>query len=113
MMRTKETPRGASKAHRPRGMSAATFPGRGRGRSDPEEQLTEDLEEIDDAVLLKVLEDADKPQEGEPSTSKSIGKKGEAQAQATEEATAPSEETPPDPTQDEQGSTQGLLRLSV
>ena len=58
--------------------------------SDIVRQLNEDLP--------KVLEDADKPKEGEPSTSKSIAKEGEAQAQATEGAQAPPEETPPDPT---------------
>ena len=78
-------------------MAAATFQGRGRGRGDPEEQFTDDPEEIADEDLPKVLEDADKPEEGEPSTSKSIGKKGEAQAQATEEELAAPEETPPDP----------------
>ena len=97
-MRTKQTARGRGKAPRPGGMAAATFPGRGRGRGDPEEQFTDDPEEIADEDLPKVLEDADKPREGEPSTSKSIGKEGEAQAQATEGAQAPPEETPPDPT---------------
>ena len=97
-MRTKQTARGGGKAPRPGGMVAATFPGRGRGRGDPEEQFTDDPEEIADEDLPKVLEDADKPKEGEPSTSKSVGKEGEAQAQATEGAQAPPEETPPDPT---------------
>ena len=92
-MRTKQTPRGGSKVHRPGGMAAATFPGRGRGGGDPEEQFADDPEEVADEDLPKVLEDADKPKEGEPSTSK----KGEAQAQATEGAPAPPEETPLDP----------------
>ena len=96
-MRTKQTPRGGSQAHRPGGMAAATFPSRGRGRGDSGEQF-DDPQEIADMDLPKVLEDADKPKEGEPSTSKSRGKKGEAQAQATEGALAPPEETPPDPT---------------
>ena len=48
-----------------------------------------------DEDLPMVLEDADKPKEGKPSASKSVGK---AQTQATEEAAAPPEETPPDPT---------------
>ena len=97
-MRTKQTARGGSKAPRPGGMAATTFQGRGRGRGDPGEQFTDDPEEIADKDLPKVLEDADKSKEGELSTSKSIGKKGEAQAQATEGALAPPEETPPDPT---------------
>ena len=48
-----------------------------------------------------MLEDADKPKRGEPSTSKSVGKEGEAQAegQAVEGAQAPPEEIPPAPTQ--------------
>ena len=100
-MRYKQTPRGGSRSHRPGGMAAATFQGRGRGRGrgrgDPEEQFADDQEEIADEDLPKVLEDADKPEEGEPSTSKSVGKKGEALAQATERAPAPPEETPPDP----------------
>ena len=79
-------------------MTAATFRGRGRGIGDPEEQFADDPEEFADEDLPKVLEDADKPEEGEPSTSKSVGKKSETQAQATEGAPAPPEETPPDPT---------------
>ena len=65
-MRFKQTPRGGSRTHRPGGMAAATF--RGRGRGDPEEQFADDPEEIADEDLPKVLEDADKPEEGEPST---------------------------------------------
>ena len=98
MTRTKQTARGGGQAPRPRGMVATTFQARGRGRGDPEEQFADDPEEVVDEDLLKVLEDADKPKEGEPSTSKSVGKEGEAQAQATEGAQAPPEETPPDPT---------------
>ena len=79
-------------------MAATTFQARGRGRGDPEEQFADDPEEVADEDLLKVLEDADKPKEGEPSTSKSVGKEGEAQAQATEGAQAPPEDTPLDPT---------------
>ena len=97
-MRFKQTPRGGSKSHQPGGMATATFTGRGRG--NPEAQFADDPEEdIMDEDLPKVLEDADKPEEGEPSTSKSVGKTGEtqAQAQAAEEAAAPPEETPPDP----------------
>ena len=47
-----------------------------------------------------MLEDAELPKEGKPSTSKSKGKTGEQPAQATEGAQAPPEEiTPgPDPT---------------
>ena len=45
-----------------------------------------------------MLEDAKKPKEGEPGTSKSVSKIGKTVAQATEEAEAAPEETPPDPT---------------
>ena len=99
MVKIKQTPRGASSSHRPAGMAAATFTGTGRGRGEPEEQfrdtLGEDTEDSQD--FLMVLEDADQPQEGEPSTSKSEGKTGKPAAQATEGAEAPPEETPPDP----------------
>ena len=79
-------------------MAAATFTGRGRGTGNPEEQLVDALEEdIEDKDLPKVLEDTDQPMEGKPGTSKSEGKTGETVAQATEEAEAPPEETPPDP----------------
>ena len=53
-----------------------------------------DTEDID---LPKVLEDAEPPKKGKPSTSKSEGKTGEQPAQVTEGAQAPPEETPPDP----------------
>ena len=49
------------------------------------------------AKTPRVLEDADRPKEAEPSTSKSEGKTGKPAAQATEGAEAPPEETPPDP----------------
>ena len=99
MVKIKQTPRGGSSSHQPVGMAAATFTGRGRGRGEPKEQfrdtLGEDTEDSQD--FPKVLEDADQPQEGEPSTSKSEGKTGKPAAQATEGAEAPPEETPPDP----------------
>ena len=100
MTRTKQTARGGSSAPRPGGMATARFPGTGRGRGDPEEHFADDLEDIVDEDLPKVLEDADKPKGGEPSTSKSVGKEGEAQAQgqAAEGAQAPPEGIPPDPT---------------
>ena len=95
-MKLKQTP--GSKSHRPVGMAAATFTGRGRGTGDPEEQFIDAPEEdIEDEDLQKVLEDADQPMECEPGTSKSGGKRGETVAQATEKAEAPPEETPPDP----------------
>ena len=99
-MKTKQTARGGSSAPRSAGMAVATFPGRGRGRGEPEEQFAVDPEDITDEDLPDVLEDADKPKGGEPSTSKSVGKEGEAQAQgqAAEGAQAPPEQTPPDPT---------------
>ena len=77
-------------------MALATFQGRGRGRGDPEGQFADDPEDIEDVDLPKVLEDAEKPEEGGPSSSKSGGKEGTAQA--AEGAPAPPEETPPDPT---------------
>ena len=98
MVRTKQTARGSS-APRPGGMATARFAGAGRGRGDPEEQFADDLLDIMDEDLPNVLEDADKPKGGEPSTSKSVGKEGEAQTegQATEGAQAPPEGIPPAP----------------
>ena len=98
MVRTKQTARG-SKAPRPGGMTTAKFAGRGRG--DPEEQFADDPFDIADEDLPDVLEDADKPKGGEPSTSKPVGKEGEAQTegQAAEGAQAPPEEIPPAPMQ--------------
>ena len=72
MVRTKQTARGSS-APRPRCMATARFAGRGRG--DPEAQFADDPLDIADKDLPDVLEDADKPKGGEPSTSKSVGKK--------------------------------------
>ena len=94
MVRTKQTARG-SKAPRPGGMATAKFTGRGRG--DPEEQFADDPFDIADEDLPNVLEDADKLKGGEPSTSKSVGKEGEAQTegQAAEGAQAPPEGIPP------------------
>ena len=96
MVRTKQTARG-SKAPRPGGMATAKFAGRGRG--DPETQFADDPFNITDDDLPDVLEDADKPKGGEPSTSKSVGKEGEAQTkgQAAEGAQAPPEGIPPAP----------------
>ena len=80
-------------------MATARFAGRGRG--DPEVQFADDPFDIADEDLPDVLEDADKPKGGDPSTSKSVGKEGEAQTegQATEGAQAPPEGIPPAPTQ--------------
>ena len=78
MVRTKQTARG-SKAPRPGGMTTAKFAGRGRGRGDAEEQFPDDPFNIADEDLPDILEDADKPKGGEPSTSKPVGKEGEAQ----------------------------------
>ena len=96
MVKTKQTVRG-SKAPRPDGMATARFAGRGRG--DPEEQFADDPFDIVDEDLPDVLEDTDKPKGGEPSTSKSVGKEGEAQTegQAAEGAQAPPEGIPPAP----------------
>ena len=88
MVKTKQTPRGSS-SHRPEGMAVATFEKQHRGIPGEDTEL--------DIDLPKVLEDAEPPKEGEPSTSKSEGKTGEQPAQATEGAQAPNEETPPDP----------------
>ena len=80
-------------------MATARFPGAGRGRGEPEVQFADDPLDIVDEDLPNVLEDADKPKGGEPSTRKSVGKEGEAQTegQATEGAQAPPEEIPPAP----------------
>ena len=98
MVRTKQTARGSS-APRPGGMATARFAGAGRGRGDPEAQFADDPIDIADEDLPNVLEDADKLKGGEPSTSKSVGKEGEAQTegQATEGAQAPPEGIPPAP----------------
>ena len=98
MVRTKQTARGSS-TPQPGGMATAKFAGRGRG--DPEAQFADDSFNITDKDLPDVLEDADKPKGGEPSTSKSVGKEGEPQTegQAAEGAQAPPEEIPPAPTQ--------------
>ena len=93
MVKTKQTARGGSSSQQPEGMATAAF------QDDPEEQFgdapDEDIEE--DIDLPKVLEDAEQPKEGKPSTSKSEGKTGEQLAQATEGAQAPPEEIPPVP----------------
>ena len=98
MVKTKQTARGSS-VPRPGGMATARFAGRGRG--NPEAQFADDPFDIADEDLPDVLEDADKPKGGDPSTSKSVGKEGEAQTegQAAEGAQAPPEEIPPAPTQ--------------
>ena len=74
-------------------MATARFPGAGRSGGEPEAQFADDQLDIVDEDLPNVLEDADKPKGGEPSTRKSVGKEGEAQAegQATEGAQAPPE----------------------
>ena len=109
MVRTKQTARG-SKAPRPGGMTTAKFAGRGRG--DPEVQFADDPFDITDEDLPDVLEDADKPKGGEPSTSKPVGKEGEAQieGQAAEGAQAPPEEIPPAPIPDPTAPLPGTSR---
>ena len=99
MVRTIQTAIGC-KGSRSGGMTTAKFAGRGRG--DPEEQFADDPFDIVDEDLPDVLEDADKPNGGEPSTSKPVGKEGEAQTkgQATEGAQAPPEVIPPAPIPD-------------
>ena len=92
-------------------MTAAKFAGRGRG--DPEAQFADDLFDIADEGLPDMLEDVDKPKGGGPSTSKSVGKEGEAQieGQAAEGAQAPPEGIPPatipDPTAPLPGTSTG------
>ena len=78
-------------------MATARFAGRGRG--NPEAQFADDPLDIADEDLPDMLEDADKLKGGEPNTSKSVGKEGEAQTkgQATEGAQAPPEGIPPAP----------------
>ena len=97
-------------------MTAATFTGRGRGKTDPEEQFIDAPGEDTEEDFLLVLEDADKqPKEGKQGASKSKGKK---LAQATEGAEAPPQEThqipnPPNhtPTQPLQNPGQAPARL--
>ena len=67
MVKTKQTARG-SLAPRPGGMATARFAGAGRGRGDPKEQFADDPLDIAEEDLPNVLEDADKPKGGEPST---------------------------------------------
>ena len=78
-------------------MATAKFAGRGRG--DPEQQFADDPLDIAVEDLPDVLQDADKPKGGEPSTSMSVGKEGEAQTegQAAEGAQAPPDGIPPAP----------------
>ena len=78
---------------------AATFTGMGRGKAGPEEQFRDAPGEDTEQEFPLVLEDAkQQPKEGKPGASKSKGKQlGDQPAQATEEAEAPPEETPPDP----------------
>ena len=85
MVKTKQTARGSS-VPRPGGKTTARFTGRGRG--DPEAQFADDPFDIADEDLPDVLEDADKPKGGEPSTSKSVGKGGEAQTEGGRNRTA-------------------------
>ena len=76
-------------------MTTATFTGMGRGKAGPEGQFVDAPEEDTEEDFPLVLEDAaKKPKEGKQGASKSTSKK---LAQATEEAEAPPEETPPDP----------------
>ena len=101
MVRTKQTARGGS-SQRPEGMTTAMFGGEG----GPEEQFQDaPADDIPDEDLPKVLEDAEQPKAGKPSTSKSKGKTGEQATQATEGAQAPPEETPPDPTDPTPGTS--------
>ena len=111
MVRTKQTARGSS-APRPGGMATARFAGAGRGRGDPEEQFADEPLDIADEDLPDMLEDADKPKGGEPSTSKSVGKEGEAQTegQAAEGAQAPPEGIPPVPTDPLPGTSTGPMQ---
>ena len=88
-------------------MATAKFAGRGRG--NPVEQFADDPFDIVDEDLPDVLEDADKPKGGEPSTSKSVGKEGEAQTegQAAEGAQAPPEGILPVPIDPLPGTSTG------
>ena len=82
-----------SASHRPVGMTAATFTGTGRGKTGPEGQFIDVLEEDTKEDLPLVPEDAEQqPKEGKQGASK-----GKKKVQATEGAEAPPEETPPDP----------------
>ena len=55
-------------APRPGGMATGRFAGAGRGRGDPEKQFADDPIDIAEEDLPNMLEDADKPKGGEPST---------------------------------------------
>ena len=73
-------------------MAMATFTGTGRGKADPKEQFRDAGEDTEESIdFPKVLEDAELPKEGEPSTSKSEGKTGDLPAQTKEGAEAPPE----------------------
>ena len=82
MGRTKQTPHGGS-SHRPVGMAIARFTSTGRGRGGPAEQFFDAPGKDDDSQEFpKVLEDAEQPEEGTPSTSQSEGKTGDLPVQA-------------------------------
>ena len=96
MTKTKQTPRGSSSSHRPRGMATARFTQ--SATVQPEDTAAGD-ESHDSQDWL----DFDNPQgeaatQGKGEASKSPGKSGTKPAQAEGEAPAPPEENPPAPT---------------
>ena len=95
-MKTKTTPHGGSKSHRPRGMATATFTS--GTEADPEEQY-EDApgEETEDSQDWPDYGKGATQGEGEAGTSKSKGKTGDQAKQAEGGAEAPPKETPPAP----------------
>ena len=96
MGRTKQTPRGGSKSHRPKGMATATFPG---GTStEPEEQFWDTPGKgTEDSLDWPKFSDTAAHEEGEASTSKSKGEKDNPTKQAKGGADAPPKEIPPAP----------------
>ena len=88
-MRTKQTTRGGSSSHRPRGMAAAKFTG---AEGETEQQFADTPgEETEDS------QDWPDAEEGKTSTSKSKGKTGDKPKQAEGGAKAPPKDDPPPP----------------
>ena len=96
MTKTKTTPRGGSKSHRPRGMATATFTS---GANADLEQQFQDApgKETEDSQDWPEYGDEATKGEGEGSTSKSKGKTSDNPKETEGEAEAPPKETPPAP----------------
>ena len=89
MVRMKQTPRGSSSSHQPRGMATARFTSASRGRSPEDTTAGEESQDSQDWPDLDNPEGEAATQEGE--TSKATGKTEQAEG----EAPAPPEEKPP------------------